>query len=92
MDSDNAGGRAVQEATQEMTLLTFSGVPVVERTHTRSTAMRDNRESLVRKLLNDELPELLADYEHLAADSDGKIDPFRKKRIRRSENCSPKFG
>ena len=44
--------------------------------------MKDTRESLIRKLLN-ELPELLADYEHLAPDSDGKIDPHRKKRIRR---------
>jgi hypothetical protein len=43
---------------------------------------KDNRESLIRKLLN-ELPELLADYEHLAPDSDGKLDPHRKKRIQR---------
>jgi len=43
---------------------------------------KDNRESLIRKLLK-ELPELLADYEHLAPDSDGKIDPHRRKRIRR---------
>ena len=43
---------------------------------------KDNRESLIRKLLK-ELPELLADYEHLAPDSDGKIDPHRKKRIQR---------
>jgi hypothetical protein len=42
----------------------------------------DNRESLVRKLLK-ELPELLADYEHLAPDCDGKIDRHRKKRIQR---------
>lgn len=43
---------------------------------------RDNRETLIRKLLK-ELPELLADYEHLAPDSDGRIDPHRKKRITR---------
>lgn len=43
---------------------------------------KDNRESLVRKLLK-ELPELLADYEHLAPDADGKIDAHRKKRIQR---------
>jgi hypothetical protein len=34
------------------------------------TMAKDNRESLIRKLLK-ELPELLADYEHLAPDSDG---------------------
>jgi hypothetical protein len=44
--------------------------------------VKDNRESLVRKLLK-ELPELLADYEHLAPDMEGKIEPFRKKRIQR---------
>lgn len=44
--------------------------------------MRDNRETLVRKLLR-EMPELLADYAHLAPDVDGKIDPHRKKRIQR---------
>jgi hypothetical protein len=43
---------------------------------------KDNRESLIRKLLK-ELPELLADYAHLAPDSDGNIDPHRKKRIQR---------
>ena len=43
---------------------------------------KDNRESLIRKLLK-ELPELLADYEHLAPDSDGKTDPHRKRRIQR---------
>jgi hypothetical protein len=42
----------------------------------------NNRASLILKLLK-ELPELLADYEHLAPDSDGKIDPHRKKRIQR---------
>jgi hypothetical protein len=42
--------------------------------------IKDNRESLVRKLLK-ELPELLADYEHLAPDMEGKVEPFRKKRI-----------
>jgi hypothetical protein len=44
--------------------------------------MKDTRETLIRKLLN-ELPEFLADYEHLAPDADGKIDPTRKARIRR---------
>jgi len=29
------------------------------------------------------MPELLADYAHLAPDVDGKIDPHRKKRIQR---------
>jgi len=43
---------------------------------------KDNRDSLIRKLLK-KLPELLADYEHLAADSDGRIDPHRKNRIQR---------
>jgi hypothetical protein len=33
--------------------------------------MKDTRETLIRKLLS-ELPELLADYEHLAPDADGK--------------------
>jgi hypothetical protein len=42
----------------------------------------DNQEMLIRKLLK-ELPELLADYEHLAPDMDGKIELFRKKRIQR---------
>jgi hypothetical protein len=44
--------------------------------------MKDTRETLIRKLLI-ELPELLADYEHLAPDADGKIDATRKQRIRR---------
>jgi hypothetical protein len=44
--------------------------------------MKDTRETLIRKLLI-ELPELLADYEHLAPDADGKIDTTRKQRIRR---------
>ena len=44
--------------------------------------MKDTRETLIRKLLS-ELPELLADYEHLAPDLDGRIDPMRKQRIRR---------
>jgi hypothetical protein len=44
--------------------------------------MKDTRDTLVRKLLK-ELPELLADYEHLAPDADGKIDPVRKTRVRR---------
>jgi hypothetical protein len=43
---------------------------------------KDNRESLIRKLLK-ELPELLADYEHLAPDMDGNIEPHRKRRIQR---------
>lgn len=42
----------------------------------------DDRESLIRKLLK-ELPELMADCEHLAPDSDGKIDTHRKERIQR---------
>jgi hypothetical protein len=29
------------------------------------------------------MPSLLADYEHCAADSDGKVDGRRKQRIRR---------
>jgi hypothetical protein len=44
--------------------------------------MTDNRETLIRKLLK-ELPELLADYEHLAPDADGKLDSTRKARIRK---------
>jgi hypothetical protein len=42
----------------------------------------NNRESLILKLLK-ELPELLADHEHSAPGSDGKIDPHRKKRAQR---------
>jgi len=49
--------------------------------------VKDNRESLLK-----ELPELLADYEHLAPDSDGKIDPHRKKRIRRMGALLLKIG
>ena len=41
-----------------------------------------NPDSPIRQLLN-ELPELLADYEHLAPDADGNIDSHRKKRIER---------
>ena len=43
---------------------------------------KDNRETLIRKLLK-ELPELLADYEHLAPDADGRIDATRRARIRK---------
>jgi hypothetical protein len=41
-----------------------------------------NRDKLIAKLLK-ELPELLADYEHLAQDADGKVDQYRRKRIER---------
>jgi hypothetical protein len=41
-----------------------------------------DRDKLISKLLK-ELPELLADYEHLAQDADGKVDVYRRKRIAR---------
>jgi len=41
-----------------------------------------NRDKLIAKLLK-ELPELLADYEHLAQDADGNVDQYRRKRIER---------
>jgi hypothetical protein len=41
-----------------------------------------NRDKLIAKLLK-ELPELLADYEHLAQDADAKVDQYRRKRIER---------
>lgn len=43
---------------------------------------KDEREELITELVK-ELPELLADYEHLAPDSDGNIDAHRKRRIKR---------
>ena len=42
-------------------------------------ASANQRRALVE--LANEIPELLADYEHCALDADGHLDPHRKKRI-----------
>jgi hypothetical protein len=43
---------------------------------------RDTRDAILRKLLA-EMPELLADYLHLAQDVDGRVDAVRKQRHRK---------
>jgi len=40
---------------------------------------RDTRDTILHKLLA-EMPELLADYLHLAQDAEGKVDAVRKRR------------
>jgi len=42
-------------------------------------ASANQRRALVE--LANEIPELLADYEHCALDAEGHLDPYRKKRI-----------
>ena len=44
--------------------------------------MRDTRETLIRKLLN-EMPELMADYDHVVRDMENKLDAVRKARIKK---------
>jgi hypothetical protein len=43
----------------------------------------DSGSEVLIVMLLQELPELLADYEHLAPDSDGNIDTHRQRRIKR---------
>ncbi|SRR5579872_1579132 len=52
--------------------------------------MKDNRETLIRKLLK-ELPELLGDYQHCALDADGNIDSRRKQNIREAKRAIARF-
>lgn len=65
------------DAIREIRMI-VTEAPSLKAENNRLRAKDGMTGSLIRAI-----PELLRDYEHLAPDADGKIDPVRKRRIGR---------